>query len=58
MEADMRSIDEQVLKVTKEIVAKFIEVGRVSPGTFDDTFKSVYRSIKEAVVDTSAEEEE
>jgi hypothetical protein len=54
----MRSIDEQVLKVTKEIVAKFIEVGRVSPGTFDDTFKSVYRSIKEAVVDDRVEEEE
>ena len=53
----MRSIDEQVLKVTKEIVAKFIEVGRVSPGTFDDTFKNVYRSIKEAVVENGKTEE-
>ena len=58
MEADMRSVDEQVLKVTKEIVAKFIEVGRVSPGTFDETFKNVYRSIKEAVVDSGISEEE
>ncbi|MBW1895805.1 MAG: hypothetical protein JRI47_01985 [Deltaproteobacteria bacterium] len=54
----MTSIDEQVLKVTKEIVAKFIEVGRVSPGTFDDTFKGVYRSIKEAVEGQSIEEQE
>jgi len=54
----MRSIDEQVLKVTKEILAKFIEVGRVSPGTFDDTFKNVYRSIKEAIVDNAVPEEE
>jgi len=53
----MRSIDEQVLRVTKEIVAKFIEVGRVSPGTFDETFKNVYKSIKEAVVDNSVPEE-
>ena len=58
VEAEMRSIDEQVLKVTKEIVAKFIEVGRVSPGTFDDTFKNVYRSIKEAVVENAVPEEE
>ena len=54
----MRSIDEQVLKVTKEIVAKFIEVGRVSPGTFDETFKNVYQSIKEAIVSHSVPEEE
>jgi hypothetical protein len=54
----MKSLDEQVLKVTKEIVAKFIEVGRVSPASFDETFKSVYRSVKEAIVGYSAEEEE
>lgn len=52
----MRSVDEHVLKVAKEIVAKFIEVGRVSPAAFDDTFKSVYRSVKEAVVTYSIEE--
>jgi len=37
----MRTIDEQVLKVSKEIVAKFIEVGRVSPAAFDEVFKAV-----------------
>jgi hypothetical protein len=56
-EADMRSLDEHVLKVAKEIVAKFIEVGRVSPASFDDTFKSVYKSVKEAILDYSTEEE-
>ncbi len=54
----MKSLDEQVLKVTKEIVAKFIEVGRVSPTSFDETFKSVYKSVKEAILDYSIEEEE
>jgi hypothetical protein len=53
LEADMRALDEQVLKVTKEIVAKFIEVGRVSPTSFDETFKNVYRSVKEAILDHS-----
>ena len=54
----MRSLDEQVLKVTKEIVAKFIEVGRISPASFDDTFKSIYKSVKEAVIDHSVQEED
>jgi hypothetical protein len=44
--------------VSKEIVAKFIEVGRVSPASFDDTFKSVFRSVKEAIVDNSTDEDE
>jgi hypothetical protein len=50
LEAHMRTLDDQVLKVTKEMVAKFIEVGRVSPTSFDETFKSVYRSVKEAIL--------
>ena len=54
----MKSLDEQVLKVTKEIVVKFIEVGRVSPASFDENFKSVYRSVKEAILDHAIEEEE
>jgi hypothetical protein len=54
----MKSLDEQVLKVTKEMVAKFIEVGRISPASFDETFKKVYKSVKEAVLDHSIEEEE
>ena len=54
----MRPLDEHVLKVTKEILAKFIEVGRVSPAAFDEVFKSVYRTVKEAVVDNSVEQDE
>jgi hypothetical protein len=41
--------DESILKAAKEIVIKFIEVGRLSPTTFGDTFKSVYNAVKEAV---------
>ena len=45
----MASIDEQVLKVAKEVVVKFIEAGRVSPAGFNDTFKNVYNTVKETV---------
>lgn len=47
----MSSIDEQVLRATKEILVKFIEVGRVYPATFNDAFTNVYRTIHRAVKD-------
>ncbi len=40
---------ETVLKVTKEIVIKFIETGRITPTTFNTTFKSIYKAIDETV---------
>jgi hypothetical protein len=43
--------EELVLKVAKEIVVKFIEVGRLTPTTFSETFTmvidTVRRSLKE-----------
>lgn len=45
----MASIDEQILKATKEIVVKFIESGRLSPTGFNETFKSIYRTVEETV---------
>lgn len=51
-EDGMRNADEQILKVSKEIVVKFIEVGRTSPTNFDSIFKSVYKSVREAVQET------
>ena len=45
----MASIDEQILKVTKEVVVKLIETGRVSPAGFNETFKNVYNTVKETV---------
>jgi len=50
----MKSIEEQILKVTKEIVVKFIEVGRVSPSSFDEAFKSIYRSVKEVLLEENS----
>ena len=45
----MGSIDEQILRATKEIVVKFIEGGRISPSGFHDMFKNIYRTIEDTV---------
>ena len=41
--------DETIVKVTKEVVVKFIEVGRLSPSNFDETFKSIYQAVHDSV---------
>ncbi len=37
---------ELALKVAKEIMVKFIEIGRVTPSSFQETFRSVHSEIK------------
>ena len=41
--------DEQILRVTKEIIVKFIETGRVSPTGFPEAFRSIYKTVDETV---------
>jgi hypothetical protein len=48
----MASIDEQILKASKEIVVKFIETGRVSPTGFPEVFKIVYETVEQTVKGT------
>jgi len=38
--------DEMVFKVTKEIVVKFIEVGRLTPTNFEETYERVFQTVK------------
>jgi hypothetical protein len=45
----MASMDEQILRATKEIVVKFIESGRISPAGFPENFKNIYRSVNDTV---------
>lgn len=40
--------DETILKVAKEVVVKFIEVGRLSPANFDETFRSIHQAVRSA----------
>jgi hypothetical protein len=56
-QAFMASIDEQILKTAKEIVVKFIETGRLSPASFSDTFKTVYRTVEKTVKRHAAPEQ-
>jgi hypothetical protein len=43
--------EELVLKVAKEIVVKFIEVGRLTPTTFPDTFKMIIDTVRQSLKD-------
>lgn len=47
--APASSQEELVLKVAKEIVVKFIEVGRLTPTTFPDTFKMIIDTVRQSV---------
>ncbi len=42
----LSQLDEITLRTTKEIVIKFIEMGRCSPATFEEVFTQVYRVVK------------
>ncbi len=52
------STNEQILRATKEIIVKFIEVGRVSPTGFNESFKSVYNTIYQSVIDAEINQEQ
>jgi len=57
----MASIDEQILRATKEIVVKFIENGRISPSGFHETFESIYHTVEKttrASINASEQEAE
>ncbi len=46
----MNQDDEKLLRMSKEIVIKFIELGRVSPSNFDQQFRSVFWTLKDTLV--------
>ncbi|AGF78765.1 hypothetical protein UWK_02224 [Desulfocapsa sulfexigens DSM 10523] len=41
--------DEVLLKISKEIAIKFIEVGRLTPATFEIGFPKIFDTIKATV---------
>jgi predicted transcriptional regulator len=49
----MKKENELVLKVTKEIVVKFIEMGQLSVNSFEKVFKEVHVTVDEALKGTS-----
>jgi len=47
--------EELVLKTVKEIVVKFIEVGNISPASFHDHFRNIYKTVDAAVKNASTQ---
>ena len=45
----MKSKDELIMKITKEIVVKFIEVGRLSMNSFEDVWERVHRTVNQSL---------
>jgi len=45
----MKSTDEQILRTTKEIIVKFIELGRLSPASVHESFRDIYATVNETV---------
>jgi hypothetical protein len=43
--------DEIILRYAKEIIIKFIELGRISPSSFGDHFRTIYWGLKNTVVE-------
>lgn len=41
--------DEAILKISKEIVVKFIEIGKITPAGFDLNFRNIYTTIANTV---------
>ena len=52
----MKQEDEIILKVTKEIVVKFIEIGRLSVDSFDEVFKNIHQTVHDSVRERVTEE--
>lgn len=49
--------DELIMKITKEVVIKFIEVGRLSPPKFAETFQEVHRTVSDVARGSVVEKE-
>lgn len=47
----MDQTQKQALQVTKEIVVKFIETNRISPTSFPELFREIYRSVLSTIRD-------
>ena len=45
----MKQEDELAVKVTKEVVVKFIEMGLLSVNAFDDVFKKIHKTVSDSL---------
>lgn len=52
-EHGMKNEEEIILKVTKEIVVKFIEVGRLSVNSFEEVWNQVHGAVKKSLKESA-----
>ncbi|MDR1125823.1 MAG: YckD family protein [Deltaproteobacteria bacterium] len=45
----MDKAHKDVLQITKEIVVKFVEVGRITPANFAESFPAIYAVVRETL---------
>jgi len=45
----MKEEDELAVKVTKEIVVKLIEVGRLSANSFDEVWNNIHETVRSSL---------
>jgi hypothetical protein len=46
----MEKLEKETLQITKEIMVKFIETQRVSPGNFGEVFPAVCRTVTDTIL--------
>ncbi|MDZ7758857.1 MAG: hypothetical protein U5L00_01180 [Desulfovermiculus sp.] len=49
-------LQKQALQVTKEIIVKFIEVGRISPNNFQQFFAPIYQEVLRTIESSSPDQ--
>lgn len=52
----MRERDDTAVKVTKEIVVKFIEVGKLSVASFPEVWNKIFSTVKNSLEGLKPEE--
>jgi hypothetical protein len=50
-------MQKQALQVAKEIVVKFIEIGRISPNNFPEFFSSIYKEVLQTLAEGHVQED-
>ena len=52
----MKKEEELVVKVTKEIAVKFIEVGKLSVKSFEEGWNQIYQTVRDSLDEPKPEE--
>ncbi len=46
---EKKHTNELIMQISKEIVVKFIETGRITPNSFPNSFRSIYQSVNSTI---------